>query len=78
MTFATGAVLPLFVVIIASTTKKVFAVTVASLIFLALLGAVGALVGKAPVGQAVLRVTFWGAVAMVITAGVGRLFGAVV
>jgi VIT1/CCC1 family predicted Fe2+/Mn2+ transporter len=76
--FATGAALPLFVALIVLPTRIAFAVTVTSLIFLALLGAVGALVGRAPVGQAVLRITFWGAVAMLITAGVGRLFGAVV
>jgi VIT1/CCC1 family predicted Fe2+/Mn2+ transporter len=76
--FATGAALPLFVALIVLPIRIAFAVTVTSLIFLALLGAVGALVGRAPVGQAVLRITFWGAVAMLITAGVGRLFGAVV
>ena len=45
---------------------------------LAVLGAVGARAGGAPVARAVLRVTFWGAVAMAVTAGVGKLFGAVV
>lgn len=77
-TFATGAVLPLLIVLIAPHDVLSVAVTAASLVFLAALGAVGAKAGGAPVGKAVLRVTFWGAVAMAITAGIGRLFGAVV
>ena len=56
----------------------VIVVTAASLLFLALLGAVGARAGGAGMGKAVLRVTFWGAVAMALTAGIGRIFGAVV
>ena len=48
----------------------------ASLGFLALLGAVGAKAGRAPMLRAVVRVTFWGALAMAITALVGKLFGA--
>lgn len=54
------------------------AVSVASLAFLALLGAVGARAGGANMVTAVIRVTFWGAIAMAITAGIGRMFGAVV
>jgi VIT1/CCC1 family predicted Fe2+/Mn2+ transporter len=54
------------------------AVTGASLVFLALLGAVGAVAGGAGVTKAVIRVTFWGALAMAITAGIGKLFGTVV
>jgi VIT1/CCC1 family predicted Fe2+/Mn2+ transporter len=53
-------------------------VTTLSLLFLALLGAIGAKAGGAPVLRAVARVTFWGAVAMAVTAAVGALFGAVV
>ncbi|MCA3597065.1 MAG: VIT family protein [Methylobacterium sp.] len=77
-TFATGAALPLIVVLLAPQSQIAMAVTVASLVFLALLGVVGARAGGAPIGKAVMRVTFWGAVAMAITAGIGRLFGAVV
>jgi VIT1/CCC1 family predicted Fe2+/Mn2+ transporter len=77
-TFAVGAALPLLVVFLAPATHIALAVTVASLAFLAVLGAVGARAGDAPIGKAVIRVTFWGAVAMAITAGIGRLFGAVV
>ena len=53
-------------------------VTAISLGFLALLGAVGAKAGGAPIVRGVVRVTFWGAVAMAVTALVGHLFGAVV
>jgi vacuolar iron transporter family protein len=53
-------------------------VSAASLLFLALLGIIGARAGGAPVWRATLRVTFWGALAMAATAGIGRLFGAVV
>jgi vacuolar iron transporter family protein len=77
-TFAVGAALPLLVVLMAPATQIALAVTVASLVFLALLGAIGARAGDAPIAKAVIRVTFWGAVAMAITAAIGRLFGAVV
>ena len=53
-------------------------VSVASLGFLALLGAVGAKAGGANIMRATARVTFWGALAMIATAGIGKLFGAVV
>jgi VIT1/CCC1 family predicted Fe2+/Mn2+ transporter len=53
----------------------VVAVSVASLLFLALLGAIGARTGGADVVKATARVTFWGALAMALTAGVGAVFG---
>ena len=53
-------------------------VSAASLGFLALLGAIGARVGGANVLRATVRVTFWGALAMAITAGIGKLFGTIV
>ena len=53
-------------------------VSVASLLFLALLGAVGARTGGADVVRATARVTFWGALAMAITAAIGAIFGTVV
>jgi VIT1/CCC1 family predicted Fe2+/Mn2+ transporter len=56
----------------------VLGVSVASLLFLALLGAIGARAGGANVVKATLRVTFWGALAMALTAGIGALFGTVV
>jgi VIT1/CCC1 family predicted Fe2+/Mn2+ transporter len=78
ITFATSAALPLLVVLVTPHALIVPVITLASLFFLAALGAVGARAGGAPVTKAVLRVTFWGAVAMAITAGIGKLFGAVV
>ena len=53
-------------------------VSVASLGFLALLGAIGARAGGANILRATVRVTFWGALAMALTAGIGKLFGTVV
>lgn len=75
LTFAAGAALPLLAAAIAPLPAVVPAVSVASILYLALLGAIGARAGKAPVGKAIARVTFWGAVAMAVTAGVGALFG---
>ncbi len=74
-TFSTGAALP---VIVAATIPHAWlipAVCVASLCFLALLGAVGAKTGGANVWKATIRVTFWGALAMGVTAAIGAVFG---
>jgi VIT1/CCC1 family predicted Fe2+/Mn2+ transporter len=68
----------LLMVLITPTRFLVAAVSVASLIFLALLGAVGASAGGADVIKATVRVTFWGAFAMALTAGVGAVFGTAV
>jgi VIT1/CCC1 family predicted Fe2+/Mn2+ transporter len=78
VTFAVGAAMPLLMVLIAPTDKLVVIVTVASLGFLALLGAIGARAGGADPIKGMARVTFWGAIAMAATAGIGRLFGTVV
>jgi VIT1/CCC1 family predicted Fe2+/Mn2+ transporter len=77
-TFAVGAAMPLLMVHIAPAGNLVPIVAVASLGFLALLGAVGAKAGGADIVKATARVTFWGALAMAATAGIGKLFGAVV
>ncbi|MFO0820050.1 MAG: VIT family protein [Pirellulales bacterium] len=77
-TFAVGAALPLLVVLVAPKAALIPAVVAASIVLLALLGGFGAQAGGAPVIKAALRVTFWGALAMGLTAGVGALFGAVV
>lgn len=77
-TFSAGAALPLLTVIAAPTQYLVPAVTIASLIGLAVLGALGAKTGGAHIWKATLRVTFWGAFAMGITALIGKLFGTVV
>jgi vacuolar iron transporter family protein len=76
--FATGAALPLVTVIISPARTLVPAVTVASLGFLALLGAVGAKAGGADILKATVRVTFWGALAMAMTAAIGAAFGTTV
>ncbi len=76
--FAVGAVLPLAVAALAPERGLIPWVSGTSLAFLALLGAIAARVGGAGVLVGAWRVTFWGALAMAITAGVGALFGAVV
>ena len=78
LTFAVGAALPLAAAALVPEAQITLWVTTLSLLFLALLGAIGAKAGGAPVLRAVPRVTFWGAVAMAVTAAVGALFGAVV
>lgn len=74
-TFAAGAALPLVTVILAPVNGRIPIVIAASVLSLALLGALGAYAGGAPVIKAALRVTVWGALAMALTAGVGALFG---
>jgi VIT1/CCC1 family predicted Fe2+/Mn2+ transporter len=77
-TFAFGASMPLLMVLISPTALLVPIVSFASLGFLAVLGATGAKAGGADVLRATARVTFWGALAMGLTAGIGALFGSVV
>lgn len=74
-TFALGAVLPLLPVVFLPVSTLMWAVAGSSLLFLALLGSLSARAGGAPVIPATFRVTFWGALAMALTAGVGALFG---
>ena len=78
LTFAVGAVLPLIVLVIAPATKLVPAVAATSLFSLALLGGLAAYTGGAPILKGIFRVTFWGALAMAITAGIGAWFGTAV
>jgi len=73
--FTVGAALPILVAVLASNSQLMLAVSISSLAFLALLGGVSARVGGAPILVATGRVTFWGAFAMLLTAGVGALFG---
>ncbi|MBX9862384.1 MAG: VIT family protein [Hyphomicrobium sp.] len=77
-TFAIGAAMPLLMVLISPVSYLIPVVTAASLAFLALLGAIGAQAGGADILRATARVTFWGALAMALTAGIGALFGTVV
>jgi VIT1/CCC1 family predicted Fe2+/Mn2+ transporter len=76
-TFAAGAALPLLAVVVAPGAHLVPVVAGASLAFLALLGAVAALAGGASAAAGAVRVTFWGALAMALTAGVGALVGTI-
>ncbi|MET0964171.1 MAG: VIT family protein [Noviherbaspirillum sp.] len=76
--FALGAVLPLAVTALAPQDVLIASVAATSLAFLALLGGVAARVGGAGMLVGAWRVTFWGALAMAVTAGVGKMFGAVV
>lgn len=76
-TFTVGAALPLVVAWALSGSQLIPAVAASSLIFLALLGGIAARAGGANITVGAIRVAFWGALAMVLTAGVGRLFGVV-
>lgn len=77
LTFAIGAGLPLAVGMLVPITTLALAVVVTSLVALAVLGALAARAGGAPILRPVVRVVFWGALAMAVTYGVGSLFGTV-
>jgi VIT1/CCC1 family predicted Fe2+/Mn2+ transporter len=72
--FATGALLPLLVVLWSPAAILSLMLAASALLFLALLGGLAARAGGAPIGPAALRVTFWGALAMAVTAAVGSAF----
>lgn len=74
-TFAVGAALPLAAAMILPLGQLAIGVSLAALLFLMLLGAIGAKTGGSPIGRGVLRVTFWGVLAMAATYGIGSLFG---
>jgi vacuolar iron transporter family protein len=74
-TFTVGAALPLLVAWFIAGEFQIAAIAISSLIFLASLGAIAARAGGASMATGAIRVTFWGALAMAITAGVGHLFG---
>ncbi len=75
--FAVGAAMPLLVTVIAPTSRLIILVPGTSLLFLALLGGLAAGAGGASVTVGAIRVTFWGALAMGVTAGVGAVFGTI-
>jgi VIT1/CCC1 family predicted Fe2+/Mn2+ transporter len=77
-TFAVGAALPLVVVLLAPANTLAVSIVGTSLVFLAILGALASRVGGASPTLGALRVTFWGALAMALTYGVGTLFGALI
>jgi VIT1/CCC1 family predicted Fe2+/Mn2+ transporter len=76
--FACGALLPLIVAAVVPATSVLVAIPATALVFLALLGAVAARAGGASIAAAAGRVTFWGALAMAATAGIGQLFGTII
>jgi VIT1/CCC1 family predicted Fe2+/Mn2+ transporter len=75
--FAVGAALPLMVTALVTGASMIPLVSGTSLVFLALMGGVAARTGGAKVLVGAMRVTFWGALAMAVTAGIGALFGTV-
>ncbi|UDL87752.1 VIT family protein [Mesorhizobium sp. PAMC28654] len=73
--FSAGAAAPLILTLVSPASWLIWSVSIGSLIFLGLLGAVGARVGGASLLRPTIRVLFWGSLAMAITAGVGAVFG---
>jgi VIT1/CCC1 family predicted Fe2+/Mn2+ transporter len=78
LSFAIGAALPLFVVVLAPHDSLIAFTVVTSLVFLAALGGLAAKVGGASVKKGVIRVAFWSALSMAAAAGIGAMFGTVV
>jgi len=76
-TFSVGAAAPLALALVSPSSWIVATVSVGSLVFLALLGMIGAKAGGANILKPTIRVTFWGALAMGVTAGIGAIFGTV-
>ncbi|RTL50098.1 MAG: VIT family protein [Bradyrhizobiaceae bacterium] len=76
--FSVGAAAPLVLVLISPAHLLLPVVSIGSLLFLALLGMIGAKAGGASLLKPTLRVTFWGALAMAVTAGIGAMFGTAV
>ncbi|QYE33085.1 MULTISPECIES: VIT1/CCC1 transporter family protein [Sphingosinicellaceae] len=73
--FVSGGICPVLTVLLAPASTLLYAVVAVALVLLAVLGGAGAKTGGAKLAPAVIRVVFWGALAMAVTAGVGRLFG---
>jgi Uncharacterized membrane protein len=78
VSFAVGAVLPVLICLLVPRSQLTILVTVSAMALLAVLGSIAARVGGAPVWKGALRVTFWGALAMGVSALIGRLFGTTV
>jgi VIT1/CCC1 family predicted Fe2+/Mn2+ transporter len=78
VTFAIGAAVPIFAILLAPTSALVLVVAALSLVCLVSLGATAAYIGGAPMIVGAARVTIWGVLAMLATAAVGRLFGTAV
>jgi VIT1/CCC1 family predicted Fe2+/Mn2+ transporter len=78
LTFAIGASAPLLVVLLSPRSMLVYAVAITTLLFLAVLGAIGSSIGGSSILKGALRVTFWGALALALTAAIGLFVGKVV
>ena len=76
-TFSAGAAAPLALALVSPSSWRIPAISVGSLVFLAVLGIIGAIAGGANILKPTIRVTFWGALAMGVTAGIGAIFGTV-
>ncbi|WON76442.1 VIT family protein [Serratia sp. UGAL515B_01] len=77
MSFAAGAILPLIVAFITRADWAIPAIALSALVSLAILGGIAAKAGGAPIRPGVIRITFWSALAMGVSSGVGALFGSV-
>lgn len=75
LTFSLGAAAPILVTLLAPVSTLAWTVSAAALLFLMVLGGLGAWAGGAPLLRGILRVTGWGVLALAVTAGVGRMFG---
>jgi VIT1/CCC1 family predicted Fe2+/Mn2+ transporter len=75
LTFAIGAIVPIIIVLLAPASHVTLVVAVTTLVALTILGGLGASAGGASIFKGALRVTFWGALAMIATAIVGSVFG---
>jgi VIT1/CCC1 family predicted Fe2+/Mn2+ transporter len=75
LTFAVGAVIPLIVAWVAPAAQITLAVAASTIVALMVLGGLGASAGGAGIAKGAIRVTFWGALAMAVTAGIGMIFG---
>ncbi|TQI80578.1 VIT1/CCC1 family predicted Fe2+/Mn2+ transporter [Serratia fonticola] len=77
MSFSAGAILPLLVAFIVSANWAIPAISLSALISLAILGGIAAKAGGAPIWPGIIRITFWSALAMGVSSGIGMLFGSV-
>lgn len=77
LSFSLGAAIPLATILVVPSTALIATISIVTLVLLGALGALGAYFGGAPIWRATFRVTFWGALAMIVTASVGVLFGVV-
>ncbi len=77
MSFSVGAILPLLVAVIVTTQWAIPAIALSALVSLAILGGIAAKAGGAPIRPGIIRITFWSALAMAVSSGVGAVFGVI-